>query len=374
MDFDFTTQQGVLRKAARQFLASNCPAGLVRSIEETGAGYGAELWEKMTALGWPSLAVPGEFGGGGGTFLDVCILVEEMGRALAPVPFTPVVLSQYAIMEAGTDEQKKKFLPDLASGKLKMTPALNDSDFSFDPSAFETEASRKGDQYVLKGTKHLVPSGIVADTYLIAARSGSNTKDCVSLFLVDRSARGVMASGARAIGGDAPASVTLDGVVVTQDRILGPLGKAQPLLERLIQRGAVLKCAEMIGGAQWVMEKTVDYVKERVQFDRPVGSFQAVQHRCANMAMSCDGARFVTYQAAWLQSEGFPCEREVAIAKAWVSEAYTRVCLDAHQAHGAIGFTKEYDLQLYTRRAKAAELAFGDARYHYEALADLMGL
>lgn len=374
MDFDFTTQQGVLRKAARQFLTGKCPASLVRSVEETGVGYGVELWEKMAELGWPSLIVPEEFGGGGGTFLDVCILVEEMGRALAPVPFIPVVLSQCAIMEAGTEEQKKKFLPDLASGKLKMTLALHDSDFSFDPSAFEMEASRKGDQYVLKGAKVLVPFGVVADAYLIAARTARDTGDDVSLFLVDRSARGITTSAARAIGGDELASVTLDGVAVTQDRILGPLGEGQPLLERLIQRGAVLKCAEMIGGAQWVMEKTVDYVKERVQFGQPVGSFQAVQHRCANMAMSCDGARFVTYQAAWLQSEGVPCEREVAIAKAWVSEAYTRICLDAHQAHGAIGFTKEYDLQLYTRRAKAAELAFGDARHHYEALANLMGL
>jgi alkylation response protein AidB-like acyl-CoA dehydrogenase len=129
-----------------------------------------------------------------------------------------------------------------------------------------------------------------------------------------------------------------------------------------------------MGGAQAVLDRTVAYVKDRVQFERPVGSFQAVQHKCANMAAACDGARFAAYQAAWLMSENLPCEREVAIAKAWASDAYTRVCLDAHQAHGAIGFTKEYDLQLYTRRAKAAELAYGDTRHHTEMLADLMGL
>jgi alkylation response protein AidB-like acyl-CoA dehydrogenase len=130
----------------------------------------------------------------------------------------------------------------------------------------------------------------------------------------------------------------------------------------------------MVGGAQWVLDKTVDYAKTRIQFDRPIGSFQAIQHKCANMTIACDGARFVTYQATWLHSEGLPCGREIAITKAWVSEAYNRICLEAHQVHGAIGFTREYDLQLYTRRAKAAELAFGDSRYHYETLATHMGL
>jgi alkylation response protein AidB-like acyl-CoA dehydrogenase len=166
----------------------------------------------------------------------------------------------------------------------------------------------------------------------------------------------------------------MDNVEVGRDALLGGEGDGWPLLKKLLQRGATLTCAEMMGGAQAVLERTVAYVKDRVQFERPVGSFQAVQHKCANMAAACDGARFVTYQAAWLMSENLACEREVAIAKAWTSDAYTRVCLDAHQAHGAIGFTQEYDLQLYTRRAKAAELAYGDTRHHSELLADLMGL
>ena len=374
MDFDFTENQGVLRKSARQFLTGKCPTSLVRSVEESGVGYGAELWEKMAELGWPSLAVAEEFGGGGGTFLDVCILVEEMGRALAPVPFIPVVLSQYAIMEAGSAEQKKKLLPDLASGKLKMTLGLYESGFSFDPAAIKTGASRKGDQYILKGEKQLVPFGLIADAYLIAARVGKGAKSGFSLFLVDRNARGLTASGARVIGGEELARVRLDGVSVGEDGVVGGAGEGERILKSLIQRGAVLKCAEMIGGAQWVLDKTVEYAKERVQFNQPIGSFQAVQHRCANMALICDGARFASYQAAWLKGEGLPCEREVAIAKAWLSEAYTRICLDAHQVHGAIGFTKEYDLYLYTKRAKAAELAFGDARHHYEALANCMDL
>lgn len=374
MDFDFTEKQEVIRKSAREFLAGKCLSSLVRAVEDGKLGYAAQLWQEIAELGWVGLVVPDELGGSGGTFLDVCVLVEEMGRVLAPVPFVPVVLCQYAIMEAGTEEQKTKYLPAMASGELKMTFAMHDSSLSFDPFGLETKASKKGDRYLLNGTKHLVPFGLIADAYLVPAKAGKDGGDGVRLFLVDRSREGVTTSGTKTISGDEVAIVTLNDIEVSEDEVLSMSGESWPMLRNLFLRGAVLKCAEMIGGAERVLEQTVDYVKQRIQFDRPIGSFQAVQHRCANMAIGRDGARFATYQAAWLQSEGLPCEREVAIAKAWVSEAYTRICLDAHQAHGAIGFTKEYDLQLYSRRAKAAELAFGDAGYHYEALANCMGL
>jgi alkylation response protein AidB-like acyl-CoA dehydrogenase len=184
----------------------------------------------------------------------------------------------------------------------------------------------------------------------------------------------VSATPVPTIAVDARCDLQLDNVEVGRAALLGGEGHGWPVLSKLLQRGAALTCAEMAGGAQAVLERTLAYVKDRVQFDRPVGSFQAVQHRCANMAVACDGARFATYQAAWRLNENLPCEREVAIAKAWTSDAYTKICFDGHQAHGAIGFTKEYDLQLYTRRAKAAELAYGDTRHHSELLADLLGL
>jgi alkylation response protein AidB-like acyl-CoA dehydrogenase len=277
-------------------------------------------------------------------------------------------------LDAGSDAQKREFLPRLACGDLKMAVAVHDFQHSVDPREIEARATPQGDHFVLSGNKSFVPFGVVSDAFLVATRTAGGSNDGISLFIVDRQAQGIGVSPLQTIARDGQGEVALKDVRVDRDRLLGPEGKGSSVLKDLFRRGAVLKCAEMVGGAQWVLEKTVQYAKDRVQFERPIGSFQAIQHKCANMAMSSDGAKFVTHQAAWLQSENLSCEREVAIAKAWVSEAYTRICLDAHQAHGAIGFTNEYDLQLYTRRAKEAEVAFGDTRYHYEALASHMGL
>lgn len=374
MDFDFSEAQKILRRSAREFLSSACTAALVREVEEEKQGYAGELWRRMAELGWMGLAVPEEFGGSGGSFFDVCLLVEELGRALAPVPFVAVTLCEYALLEGGSEAQRERFLPRLTSGELKMTVAVDENELMVDPWSLQTRAVRDGNHYVLDGTKNFVPYATVADAFLVAARTGAAGDDSLSLLIVERQAPGVEVSPLSAIASDGLGQVSFSRIRLARDHLLEPEGNGWSRLKNLYQRGAILKCAEMVGGAQWVLDRTVEYAKERVQFDRPIGSFQAIQHRCANMAMSADGARFVTYQAAWLQSENLACEREVAIAKAWASEAYTRICLDSHQAHGAIGFTKDYDLQLYTRRAKAAEVTFGDARHHYEALANLMGL
>lgn len=373
MDFDFNEDQELLKKTARDFLVAECPVRLVREVEQ-GSGYSPELWEKMAGLGWIGLPIEEDLGGSGAGFLDMCLLVEQIGRALAPVPFISTALCEYALIDGASAEQKKRYLTRMAGGKLIMTPALNDATLSFHPSAIECAAAKKDDGYAIRGEKLLVQYGAIADAYLVATRTGGSGENGISLFIVERGLKGMSVAPVPTIACDARAHLRIDNVEVGRDALLGREGEGWPLLKKLLQRGATLTCAEMMGGAQAVLERTVAYVKDRVQFERPVGSFQAVQHKCANMAGACDGARFATYQAAWLMSENLPCEREVAIAKAWTSDAYTRVCLDAHQAHGAIGFTKEYDLQLYTRRAKAAELAYGDTRHHAEMLADLMGL
>jgi 3-oxocholest-4-en-26-oyl-CoA dehydrogenase beta subunit len=373
VDFDFNEDQELLKKTARDFLVAECPARLVREVEK-GTGYSPELWEKMARLGWVGLPVGEDLGGSGAGFFDMCLLVEQIGWALAPVPFISTALCEYALIDGASAEQKKQFLSRMATGKLIMTPALNDDLLFCHPSSIECAADRKGADYVIRGEKLLVPYGAIADAYLVATRTGGSGENGISLFIVERGLKGLSVSPVPTIACDARAHLRMENVEVGRDALLGPEGGGWPLLKKLLQRGATLTCAEMMGGAQAVLDRTIAYVKDRVQFERPVGSFQAVQHKCANMATACDGTRFVTYQAAWLLSENLPCEREVAMAKAWASDAYTRVCLDAHQAHGAIGFTSEYDLQLYTRRAKAAELAYGDTRYHSELLAELMGL
>ena len=375
MDLSLNEEQEMLRKMARDFLANECPKTLVRQMEEDEKGYSPELWAKMAEQGWLGLPFPEKYGGAGYSFLDLAVLLEEMGRACLPGPyFSTVVLAGFAILEAGTEEQKQKLLGAIAEGKLIATLALTEPSASYDPKDIQVTATPEGDGYVINGTKLFVPDAHVAQCLVVVARTGGQGADGITLFLVDPQAPGVSITLLKTIAADKLCEVTFNGVKVGRDAVLGEVGKGWPVVEKVLQRATAAKCAEMVGGAQQVLEMTVGYAKERVQFGRPIGSFQAIQHHCANMAIDVDGSRFITYQAAWLLSEGQPCTKEVAMAKAWTSEAYRRVTALGHQVHGGIGFTKDHDMQLYYRRAKAAEVTFGDADFHRDIVAREIGL
>ena len=271
---------------------------------------------------------------------------------------------------------KKNVLPRVARGERILTLALTEPSATWEAKGVQLTAKAKGADYILDGTKLFVPDAHVADDVIVAARTGRSAKpeNGVSLFLVSGKAPGITTTVLKTIASDKQCEVVFDGVAVPGRSLVGALNKGWPVVEKTLQRAAVAKCAEMVGGAQRVLEMTVDYAKQRVQFGRPIGSFQAIQHYCANMVTDVDGARFVTYEAAWRLQEGLPCAKEVSMAKAWTSEAYRRVTALGHQIHGGIGFTKEHDMQLYFRRAKAAELAYGDADFHRERVAQQMGL
>ncbi|MBI4334271.1 MAG: acyl-CoA/acyl-ACP dehydrogenase [Chloroflexi bacterium] len=376
MDFALTEEQEMLRKMARDFLTSRCPKKFVREMEKDEKGYSAELWQEMAGLGWMGLVFPEKYGGGGGNFLDLAVLLEEMGRACLPGPFfSTVILGGLCIQTAGSEEQQKEFLPRIAAGKLTVALALSEPSATYDPAGISTTASVDGD-YHINGTKLFVQDGQAADWLVAAARTKKtpNKKEGITLFLVKAGTAGVQCTPLKTIAGDKQAEVVFNNVVVGKDGVLGEVDKGWTYLDRVLQCAAVGKAAEMVGGAQQVLEMTTTYAKERVQFDKPIGSFEAIQHYCANMAIDLDGSRFIAYQAAWALSEGLSCAREVSIAKAFVSDAYRRCLVLAHQIHGAIGFTEDHDLPLYYRRAKAAELAFGDADVHRELVAQGMGL
>ena len=213
----------------------------------------------------------------------------------------------------------------------------------------------------------------MSDFIVVAARTGENEQD-ISLFIVPSNADGISLTDLKTIASDKQSEVIFENVSVDENSLLGKANEGWATIEKVLQWGAIGKCAEMSGGGQSVLDMTVEYAKQRTQFGRPIGSFQAIQHHCANMATDVEGSKFITYQAAWRLSEGLPAEREVAMAKAWVSEAYRRVCALGHQSHGAIGFTKEHNMQLYSRRAKAAEIMFGDSNFHLEKVAKKIGL
>ncbi len=377
MDFALTEEQEMLRKMGRDFLTSRCPKKLVRDMEKDDKGYTPDLWQEMAGLGWTGLAFPEKYGGGGGSFLDLAILLEEMGRACLPGPFfSTVVLGGLTLLAAGSEAQKAQFVPQIASGKLLVALAIAEPLGTYDPAGISTAASLDNNKFTLNGAKLFVQDAQVADWIIVAARSKktTNKKEGISLFLVRAGSPGLQVTPLKTIAGDKQAELVLNNVTVGPDNLLGEEGKGWIYLEKILQYAAVGKAAEMVGGAQQVLEMTTSYAKERVQFDRPIGSFEAIQHYCANMAIDIDGSRFIAYQAAWALSEGLSCAREVSIAKAFVSDAYRRVMVLAHQIHGAIGFTEDHDLPLYYRRAKAAELAFGDADVHRELVAQGMGI
>ncbi len=377
MNLTLSEEQEMLRKMARDFLVKECPRKLVRDMEEDEKGYSPELWRKMAELGWMGLVLPEQYGGGSGSFLDLAILLEEMGRACLPGPFfSTVLLGALTLTEAGTEEQKKKYLPQVASGKAILTVALTEPSAIWTADGVSLKAARKGDGYVLSGTKLFVPDANVADWIICVARTatGKKPEDGVTLFLVDSRSPGIKCNALKTIASDRQCEVVFENVLVPAASIVGRVDQGWEVVERLLKRSAVGKCLEMVGGAQQVLEMTVQYAKDRVQFDRPIGSFQAVQHHCANMVTDVDGSRLISYQAAWMLSEGLPCSKEIAMAKAWVSESYRRVVVLGHQVHGGIGFTKDHDMQLYFRRAKAAELAYGDAEFHRELVANEIGI
>jgi alkylation response protein AidB-like acyl-CoA dehydrogenase len=374
MNYDLNEEQNILKQAAHRFLSEECPSEYVREMVEDQKGYIQELWNKMAGMGWMGLMIPEEYEGSGMDFLHLAVLLSEMGYFCLPGPFfSTVVLAGLALMEAGSDEQKRAILPELAAGKRIMTLAWVEESGTYLPEGIKLSAELKKDSYVLSGIKLFVPDAHVADTIICAARTGKGAK-AISLFLVDAKSAGLSINLLNTMAGDKQCEVIFDKVKVPKDNLLGKPGKGWNALKRVLLMSAVGKCAEMSGGAKRVMEMTVTYVKDREQFGRPVGSFQVIQFYCADMFTFADTIQFMTDQAAWRIGAGLPFEKEASMCKAWVSDSYRRLVAMGHQSIGGMGFMEEFDLQLYFKRAKAAELMFGDADFHRELVAQEMGL
>ena len=377
MDLSLTEEQELLQTSARDFLRQECPTTHVRAMEEDETGYSAELWKNITELGWAGLMYPEPYGGSGYTFIELCVLMEEFGRALLPSPFHSSVLSfGLPILFGGSEAQKQKYLPAISSGNLLGTLALTEPSASFEPSGVDVRAEARNDGFVINGTKLFVLNAHTADELLVAVRTNDagGPEEGISLLLVPAATSGVSITPLSTIASDRQSEVEFQNVEVGADALLGNLNQGWPLIKKTLDHAMVAKCSEMVGIAQVAFEMSVDYAKNRVQFGRPIGSFQAIKHKCADMVIDVDGSRFITYRAAWCLAEGLDADKEVSMTKAWTSDACRRVCAQAHQVHGGIGFTKEYDLQLYFRRAKQGEVLYGDADIHREVVAQEIGL
>ncbi len=370
MDFELNEEQQLLRNSTRDFLTSECPKSVVRELEESESGHSLGLWKKMADLGWMGIAVPEEYGGVGLGLMELAVLFEEFGRAAMPGPLFATAMGCLLVAEAGSDDQKKSVLPRVASGELILTLALEEPEAVNDPRFTALRASEKGDGYIINGSKLFVPYANIADYLMVVARTGGMISDAagLSILVVDGKAKGVTCTPLKTITGDRQYRVDFESVSVASTDVIGERDGAFPAVRAILDKAMAIQCAEMVGGAQQELEMTAKYTKTRVQFDRPIGAFQAVQHRLADMYIDANAARWTTCQALWRLSEGMPTDRELSIAKAVTSRACQRVAFNAQQLHGGIGVDLDYDLQFYYRRGKAFELKFGTTSNHLEAL------
>ncbi|MFC1858828.1 acyl-CoA dehydrogenase family protein [Thermodesulfobacteriota bacterium] len=371
MDFSFSKSQELLRKSARDFLKKECQ-DMAREAEKTDEGYFPPIWEKIADLGWTGIGIDEEYGGIGGDTFDFCILLEEMGRALFPGPFIPAVICfGCAVYEYGSVSQKKNILPGLAAGNLIGVPALMKPDPGAGQCPVEDRLDTQEDRHLLSGTRLFVPYANTADFFLYKFE---HAQDDISLFLVDTGNPGVTCTILPTIASDRQCEVVLENVDMPAENRLGNKDNSVEIIHRVRELGSVSHSAYILGMLERVLEMTVDYAKERMQFGKPIGAFQAIQHQCADMLIAVEQVKNLTYQAAWKLSRRIPADREISMAKARASDASRMVSLFGIKIHGGIGIIDEYDLQLYFRRAKAEELAFGDADFHRDIVAEQLGL
>jgi alkylation response protein AidB-like acyl-CoA dehydrogenase len=378
MNFGFNDEQEPLRSTDRKFFENECPSETVRRLMDTPEGMSPELWSKLAEQGWLGLVFPEAYDGMGLGIVDLTVLMEEMGRAVVPGPyFSTVLLGGLAILEAGSEAQKKEWLPKIAGGQKRVTLAWMEPSAALGPAGVTLEAKSAGGGYTLTGTKLFVPDAHTADAIVVVARTGAGAgEDGVSLFLVPRATRGVDVKLLPTMDQTRKlCEVTLTGVTLGPDARLGTPGRGWTPLARVLDRACVALCAEMCGGAQKVLDMTVEYAKIRQAFGKPIGSYQGVKHKAADMLVEVENSKSITYYAAWAMDEGV-AEGPLAasMAKAYVSDAYRRVSAAGIQLHGGIGFTWEHDLHLYFKRAKGSEFTFGDATYHRERVAQLVNL
>jgi alkylation response protein AidB-like acyl-CoA dehydrogenase len=376
MEFAFSEEQEMLRRSARDFLAKECPPKVVRKLMAGADAYDPALWKKMAGLGWTALGIPEAYGGVG-TFLDLVVVLEETGRALLPGPFFATMgLAVPALIEAGTEAQKKKSLGAIAEGNARATLALTEPSGRWDAQGITLAATPSGSGWRLSGVKLFVPDAEAADYIVVAARTRSEGEDGISLFLVDGRPKGVTITQLETLDMTRRWSeVRFDGVELSADALMGAPHKAWPALKRSLDWATAAICAEMIGGTQKVLETSTEYAKTRHQFGKPIGIYQAVSHKLADMLVLSESGKSATYYAAWTVDADAP-DRALAasMAKAYVSDAYRKVAGDGIQVHGGIGFTWEHDMHLYFKRAKASEVTLGDATYHRELVAQSLDL
>ena len=374
MDILPSEEEQLLKNAAREFLEAEVSTALVREMELDENGYPPSLWRQMAELGWLGLAIPEEYGGQGLPLAYLGLVLEEMGRVLAPVPFHSTMTSALTIAESGSEDQKRELLPAVCSGDMVLSWAVIEKDPRLIPSAIVEQAQPDGDGWILNGVKMFVENFNVSRRCLIAARTApaSEANEGISLFLVDPNGSGVTHTPLVTIAKDKQSRVTFNGVRVGPGGLVGELHTGWPIVERMLERATALLCCQMVGATRKDAELAIDYAKNRVAFGRPIASFQSIQHMCADMLLFTDGAQLLTYEALWKMDQGIPAGVEVSQAKAFANERCEAVVRQSQVIHGGIGFMMEFDLHLWLRRVSAWSMRLGTTFDHRAKIASAL--
>jgi len=369
LDLTFSPEQEMLRETVRGVVATTSPLRVVRELEDDPVGYSPELWKQLGHLDLIGLQLPEEYGGSGMSTLETVVLYEEFGRAIVPSPhFVSSVLSGGALARAGSADQKQAWLPGIVTGEAIVTPAWLEPENSSGPRGVQLRAEPDGDGWTLTGAKRHVSFASSAGRLVVLARTGDADED-IDLFLVDPAAAGVSLTQQMTIASDAQYRVDLDGVRVTEADRIGAAGTGWITWSAVMHEGIILAAAQAVGGAQYAMDITVQYAKDRQQFDKPLGAFQALAHYLADAATNVDGAQVLVHEAAWARSEGRPVGKLAPMAKLYACQTFRDVTAMAQQIFGGIGFTVEFDIQLYFRRAKQLQMSWWEPRVLEELIA-----
>ncbi len=366
MDVLLSEEEQMVKNLAREFLEAECSPAMAREMEVDDLGYPPSLWKQMANLGWFGMALPETYGGQGLSLTYLGIILEEVGRAIAPVPFHSTMVAALTVANDGSDEQKRELLPKVATGDSILTWAFTERNPKYLPETIHTEAKKDGDGYVITGTKLFVDNFNFAEKCLVVCRtsSESSANKGISLFLVDTGSQGISHTPLITIAKDKQSKVIFDNVRVPASDMIGEPDQGWPIVENMLDRGTALLCAQMVGAARKDAEFGIEYAKGRVAFGRPIGSFQSIQHMCADMTIWVDGAQLLTYEALWKIDMGLPAGVEVSQAKAFCNEKCEAAVRSSQSIHGGIGFMMEFDLHLWFRRVTSWTMRMGTSFEH----------